>query len=39
MQGSFTSQATQEHPGEGKVAAHTLPVKKLRQLSSFCACS
>jgi Mg2+-importing ATPase len=35
MQGSFTSQATQEHPGEGKVAAHTLPVKKLfEQLES-----
>jgi Mg2+-importing ATPase len=35
MRGSFTPQAIQEYPGEGKVAAHTLPLKKLfEQLES-----
>src|SRR5579863_7959544 len=35
MQGLFTSRATQDHPGEGEVAAHTLPLKKLfEQLES-----
>ncbi len=35
MQSSLTSQATQEHSGEGKAASHTLSVKKLfEQLES-----
>src|SRR5579859_7879890 len=35
MRGSITSQATQEYPDAGKVAAHTLPIKKLfEQLES-----
>src|SRR5690349_17624836 len=29
MQGSFTPRATQDHPGRGEVAAHTLPLQKL----------
>ncbi len=29
MQGSFTPRATQDHPGEGEVSAHTLPLQKL----------
>jgi Mg2+-importing ATPase len=35
MRVSFTPQATHEHPGQGKVAAHTLPLQKLfEQLES-----
>ncbi len=35
MRGSFTPQATQEHPDEGKVTIHTLSLKKLfEQLES-----
>ena len=35
MRGSFTPQATQEHPGEGKVSIHTLSLEKLfEQLES-----
>jgi P-type Mg2+ transporter len=29
MQGSFTPRAAQDHPGEGEVSAHTLPLQKL----------